>query len=122
MDTKSAMLAGAAATVIAASAFIASPAAAEPIPPAASYADLLQPVPNAMERLQADDARQGEARMIQAQYGNGPYAHHHHHHHHHHYRSRRWYLNNGYVWSGGAWIVRPVAHHHHHHHHHHMNY
>ena len=31
------------------------PAAADTIPPAASYADLFEPVPNAMERLSADD-------------------------------------------------------------------
>jgi hypothetical protein len=59
----------------------AGSAAAEPsIPTAHSYADLLQPIPNAVERLKASDAEgvPGGAHLIKAQY------HHHHHHHHHH--------------------------------------
>ena len=49
-------------------------------PAVASYADLLEPIPNAQERLkiaQAEDAAR-PPRLIQAQY----YEHHHHHHHH----------------------------------------
>ena len=93
------------------------PAAQVPaVPIAASYAELLTPIPNAVERLRAADAAEAEApKLIDAQY----VAHYHHHHHHHH--SRRWYMRNGYMWSGGAWILRPVTHHHHHHHHHHQN-
>jgi hypothetical protein len=87
-----------------------SPADAPAVPVAASYAELLQPIPNAVERLRAADAEADArpARLIEAQY----VAHHHHHHHHH---NRGWYLKNGYVWLGGAWVLRP--HHHHHHHH-----
>jgi hypothetical protein len=61
--------------------------------PARSFAELLDPIPNASSVLQAEDERAtadasaDEKPMVVAQY------HHHHHHHHHHY------------------------HHHHHHHH-----
>jgi hypothetical protein len=116
MNRKTATLLGAAAA-LAAGPGLAAPAAAEApaVPVAASYAELLQPIPNAMERLKAADA-QGElrpARLIDAQY----IAHHHHHHHHHHH-NRRWYIQNGYSWYGGAWVLRPRPHHHHHHHSH----
>lgn len=48
---------------------------------AQSYAELLEPVPNALPRLIADDAARAQlpARVQLAQY------HHHHHHHHHHH-------------------------------------
>jgi len=62
---------------------------------ATSYAELLQPIPDASARLKALDEQQrstsGGASGLQLAYR-------HHHHHHHHYRRR---------------------HHHHHHHHHH---
>jgi hypothetical protein len=80
-----------------------------------SYADLLEPIPNAGKVLQALDeqtpAKPAEANVQLAQY----YYHHHHHHHHHHH---------GY-WRRGAVIVVPHRrwyHHHHHHHHHHHGY
>jgi hypothetical protein len=60
---------------------------------ASSYAELLQPIPDASARLKALDEQQRTGtpeRGIQLAYR-------HHHHHHHHYR----------------------RHHHHHHHHHH---
>ena len=76
---------------------------------ASSYADLLAPVPNAVEALKADDARAQEAaaEVQLAQYYPYPYPppyyrYRHHHHHHHHAYWRRY--------------------HHHHHHHHHHNY
>src|SRR5579864_9029404 len=65
--------------------------------PARSFAELLEPIPNAEKVLRAEDERSSnvaageEAPMEMAQY-------HHHHHHHHHY------------------------HHHHYHHHHHTYY
>ena len=49
------------------------------VPSAQSYADLLAPIPNAVEMLRADNAAQAirpRARVQLAQY--------HHHHHHHH--------------------------------------
>jgi hypothetical protein len=70
----------------------------------ASYADLLRPIPNAVEVLKAADAAEAAAtpapeaadpNVMQVQY----YYHHHHHHHHHRY-------------------IRRYHHHHHHHHHH----
>ena len=115
METKTINMIGAAA-VIAVGAATASPATADPIPPAASYADLLQPVPNAMSRLNADDAarQNAPAELYQAQYNpGGPVDHHHHHHHHH---NRRWYMQHGYYWNGRTWMMRPRHHHHHHHH------
>jgi len=79
-----------------------------------SYAELLQPIPNAASVLQAIDEQQGpgsgEAKVQLAQVYIGT-PHHHHHHHHHHYRR-------------GIVIVPPwrrhYHHHHHHHHHHHV--
>lgn len=89
---------------------IASQAAANPIPPAMTYADLLSPVPDAGARLAADDHLQMQAAHLElAQYDTA--AHHHHHHHH----SARWYRTNGYRWNGAAWVLVPRSHHHHHH-------
>jgi hypothetical protein len=56
-----------------------------------SFAELLQPIPDAATRLKAMDESQS------SEGGNIQLAYHHHHHHHHHMR----------------------RHHHHHHHHHH---
>jgi hypothetical protein len=83
------------------------------VPIAASYAELLQPIPDAVARLKLADAEaaQQPARVVPVQY--------HDHHHHHHHHTRGWYRSHGYVWSGNGWILRPVPHHHHHHHHHH---
>ena len=110
MDAKTVTLATATAALAAGSAAAAHTAPATPV--AASYAELLQPIPNAVERLQVSDAQAAErpATLIPVQW-----AHHHHHHHH----TRRWYLTHGYIWSGGAWIIRPRPHHHHHHNHDH---
>jgi hypothetical protein len=84
------------------SALTALPAAGQAAPaepavaPAQSFAELLQPIPNAVERLKASDVElAGRPRLIEAQY----VAHHHHHHHHHN------------------WWWRRHRHHHHHHHH-----
>jgi hypothetical protein len=86
-------------------------AASHPAPPpapimqAASYADLLKPIPNAAEVLRKAQAQPG---VEEAQYYNNqppPYYHHHHHHHHHH-----------------AYYPPPPPppYYHHHHHHHHQ--
>jgi hypothetical protein len=67
--------------------------------PARSFAELLDPIPNAQEVLRAEIERSGpadEKPIVMAQYY---YHHHHHHHYHHHY----------------------YYHHHHHHHHHHYH-
>jgi hypothetical protein len=67
--------------------------------PARSFAELLDPIPNAENVLRAeidrgDDAAAADKPMLMAQYHHH-HHHYHHHHHHHHY------------------------HHHHYHHHHH---
>jgi hypothetical protein len=67
----------------------------------ASYAELLRPIPNAVERLrlleQTEDTPPQAADGAPLAYTVQYYRHHHHHHHHHRY----------------------ARHHHHHHHHHH---
>jgi hypothetical protein len=82
-------------------------AAAAPSPPSAapqSYADLLEPIPNAMEALIADElaqARQPKPLLQLAQFYHHHHHHHsfyHHHHHHHHH-------HNGYY--GGGVVVVP---------------
>jgi hypothetical protein len=121
MDRKTATLLGAAAAFAAGPTLAAPPAHAPAVPVAGSYAELLTPIPNAVERLKVSDAEWDarQPQLIKAQYA-GPVDHHHHHHHHQQNRhSRRWYLAHGYVWSNGGWILRPR---HHHHHHHHSNY
>lgn len=111
MDKKIAGLLGAAAAL---STMHAAQAAAEPAkqsPPAASYRDLLDPVPNALEALKIDDARIAAERppVQMAQF----YYHHHHHHHHHH----RYYPY--YRVFPQPYFRHRYYHHHHHHHHHH---
>jgi hypothetical protein len=71
--------------------------------PAGSFAELLDPIPNAESILRAENERANdedsaqEKPMVMAQY------HHHHHYHHHHYHHHHY-------------------HHHHYHHHHHYYY
>ena len=101
MDKRIAGLLGAAAAVTALSGVQANAAPAQ----AASYADLLQPVPNAVSALQADDERRAaepEARVQLAQY------HHHHHHwrrtHHHHHHWRRHYHHHHHHAGVGVYV------------------
>lgn len=99
MDKKIAGLLGAAAALVSmGSANATSPASATSLQ-ATSYSDLLNPVPNAVAQLIADDTARaaGEVKTAQVQVEIG-----HHHHHHHRYRRRH--------------------RHHHHHHHHHSSY
>jgi hypothetical protein len=129
MDTKTATLLAAAAALTSSTGY-AAPASEAPVPKASSYADLLQPIPNATERLRAADmiaATETEQPLLTKtqyhhhhnNYGNG-YGYNRNHHHHHHHHNRWWYTQHGYYWYGGAWVLRPR--HHHHHHHHHNNY
>ncbi len=100
MDKKIAGLLGAAAALTTMSG--ANAAAPTTALQATSYAELLNPVPNAVAQLIADDEarasrpRGGEVDVAQVRVELD-----HHHHHHHRYRRR---------------------HRHHHHHHHHSNY
>lgn len=94
----------------------AIPAAPEPADAlqASSYADLLAPIANPVELLEADNAARAqqparksldEVQVAQAYYYppySYPYYNYHHHHHHNNY-------------------YRRYSYHHHHHHHHHHN-
>ena len=78
------------------------------VPPAQSFSDLLQPIPNAVEKLKVSDAQElANARgvqLIQARW----------HHAHYYRRWRPYYGGYAYVpYYGGGYY-----HHHHHHHHH----
>ena len=106
MDRKLVGLVGVAAALAPAVA-AASPASGPDDGAAASYADLLTPIPNAVEKLKASDAllrsEDVAATLEMAQY----YYHHHHHHHfyrrfYHHHHHHNFY--------------RRFRHHQHHHH------
>jgi hypothetical protein len=82
---------------------------------ARSFAELLDPIPNAVAALRASDAAARAAQEQAVGEVNGDvqlagYHHHHrrfyHHHHHHHHRVIRRFLRH------------VIPHHHHHHHHH----
>ena len=97
-----------------------TPNPAEGLNNAVSYAELLEPVPNAVDLLKADDAaramQQSKDGVQQVDYYGGyeggyhrgydrGYAPRYEHHHHHHYGERYGYYRRG-----------PSQHHHHHHH------
>jgi hypothetical protein len=106
MEKKIAGLLGAAAALTTITNAQAAPAQLSEPTAATNYRELLNPIPNAVPLLKADDARLAKTRtndaarlaQISVQVG--------HHHHHHHHRGVR---------------VRVDHHHHHHfrHHHHH---
>jgi hypothetical protein len=81
-----------------------------------SYAELLDPIPNAVAALRAADAAARETQAVDglkgdvqvAGYHHHHHRYHHHHHHHHHRVIRR--------------IIRQIVPHHHHHHHHHHHF
>ena len=105
MDKKLAGLLGAAAaltTMTAAQA--ATPGQQTEMAPAASYRDLLDPIPNPLAALKADDANTSKTEVAQVSVQLG----HHHHHHHHHHR--------------GVVLRLGPGHHRYHHHHHHHHY
>jgi hypothetical protein len=104
MDKKIAGLLGAAAALATVGGANATQVQGNAQNPAASYRDLLTPVPKALDALKADDARLAntpadEVKLAQIGIVVG---HHHHHHHHHH--------------AGPRVLVVPSHHHHHHHH------
>src|ERR1017187_4087873 len=120
MGRKIAGLVGAMATLgpfnAAEAAPIPSPAPTD-ILRANSFADLLEPIPNAAALLQAVDesgpVSSADENVQLAQF----YVHHHHHHHHHHSQYREY--------APRIVVVPPRyrrPHHHHHHHHHHSSY
>jgi hypothetical protein len=71
-----------------------------------SYAELLEPIPNAVTMLKSDDGSRAVPGPVEQ------VAYYHHHHHHHHGYSR------GYSYYGGyspRYYLRRYHHHHHHH-------
>jgi hypothetical protein len=92
----------------------ATPAAPSPDLNARSYAELLDPIPNALAALRAADAAAREAPAVTVMNGEMQVAEHHHHHHHRYYHHHHHHHHR-------VIIVRPprIYHHHHHHHHHH---
>ena len=120
MDKKIAGLLGAVAALGTLTTAEAAPA---PSPPdvlhANSYADLLEPIPNAVALLRAVDESapaQGTENVQLAQY------YHHHHHHHHHSFYRHHHHHSYYPPVVVVPRYRRYHHHHHHHHHHHSFY
>jgi hypothetical protein len=118
MDKKIAGLLGAVASLGAMNAVQAAPApspAPSDVLKANSFADLLEPIPNAAALLQAVDETapvpSADENVQLAQF----YHHHHHHHHHHHSQYRRYEPRI-------VVVPRRYRHHHHHHHHHHNGY
>lgn len=85
----------------------AMPSPLEQPAPARSYADLLEPIPNAVEALLADElsrARQPKPLVQLAQY-----YHHHHHHHHHGYFEHHHHHHHHHGYFGGGIVVAPPA-------------
>jgi hypothetical protein len=118
MEKKIAGLLGAMATL---GAFSAAEAAPIPAPAptdvlrANSFADLLEPIPNAAALLRAVD----ESAPVPSADDNVQLAQYYHHHHHHHHHHHAFYPN----YAPRVIIVpRRYRHHHHHHHHHHSFY
>jgi len=105
MDKRIAGLLGAAAAFTAVTAAQATTAPTPELAPATSYRDLLDPIPNAVPVLKAEEARRAERSANEVAQISVQVGHHHHHHHHHHH--------------GVVVRLRPHHPHHHHHHHHH---
>jgi hypothetical protein len=100
MDKRLAGLLGAAAALTTVASAQSAPASSTEPTPATSYRDLLEPIPNAVPKLNADNARLAEepvTKVAQISVGVGVG-------HHHHHRGVH---------------IRVGRHHHHHHHHHH---
>jgi hypothetical protein len=122
MEKKIAGLLGAMATL---GAFNAAEAAPTPAPAptdvlrANSFADLLEPIPNAAATLRAVD-ESAPAQSAGENVQLAQFYHHHHHHHHHHAGYGRYY-GGGYA-PRVIIVPRRYRHHHHHHHHHHAFY
>ncbi len=90
------------------------------VEPAQSYADLLQPIPNAVEKLKLSDLQDSAAArpaLLQKARWVWVESRRRYRRHRHYYGYTRYYYAPPVYYSyGGGW-----AHHHHHHHHHHHN-
>lgn len=115
------ILGGVSALALLSGAALAAPTVDAPatVKPAQSFGELLDPVPDAVSVLKADDGINAArpVQVAQLYFGVGHHHHHHHnfyYHHHHHFRG-------GYPGFG---FYRHHHHHHfyHHHHHHHHFY
>jgi hypothetical protein len=119
MDKKIAGFLGAVATLGTVGAAQASPVptpAPGDVLRANSFAELLEPIPNAAALLQAvDESAPAPSANENVQLAQIFIEHHHHHHHHHHAWRR---------YAPRVVVVPPrrYYHHHHHHHHHHSFY
>ena len=116
MDKKIAGLLGAVATLGTFSASEAASTSPTDVLRASSYADLLEPIPNAVALLRIVDETtpaQASENVQLAQF----YHHHHHHHHHSFYRHH----HHSY-YPPVVVVPRYRRYHHHHHHHHHSFY
>ena len=116
MDKKIAGLLGAVATLGAMNAAQAAPTpspAPSDVLRANSFADLLEPIPNAAALLQAvDESAPAPSANENVQLAQIYIEHHHHHHHHHAYRR----------YAPRVIVVPPRFRRHHHHHHHHHSF
>ena len=92
-----------AASALALGAPVSSAAAPGPPPAARTYAELLDPIPDAVSRLKT---QWGDGDLVADERPVVELAQYHHHHHHHHW----WHWRHHHHWH---W-----RHHHHHHHHH----
>ena len=119
MEKKIAGLLGAMATL---GAFNAAQAAPTPAPSdvlrANSFAELLEPIPNAVALLKVvDESRPNPS--AERQRSACPILPHHHHHHHHHHGSA--WISPG-MDMDPWWSCRDIGVYHHHHHHHHHSF
>ena len=128
MDKKLVGVIGAVAGLAALDSAAQATPAAQPSPDlmnARSFAELLDPIPNAVAALRASDAvaRAAEEQGVGEVNGNVQLAGYHHHHrrwhHHHHHHHHRTIIRVPGVRIG---VGRRHYHHHHHHHHHHHRY
>jgi hypothetical protein len=91
MDKRIAGLLGAAAALTAVNSAQAATTPTASLSPAASYRDLLEPVPNAVAALKSEENQGSEAAKATGETRLAYHHHHHrhwrrhHHHHHHHY-------------------------------------
>ncbi len=95
-----------AASALALGAPVSSAAAPGPLPAARTYAELLDPIPDAVSRLKTQWG-DGDLSLTADERPVVELVQYHHHHHHHHW----WHWRHHHHW----WHWR---HHHHHHHHH----
>lgn len=112
MNRRMAFLLGGTAAMMSFSAAQAAVPALTTVPTSAahSYADLLEPVPNAVAALNAADLSRAQTPKSQLRLAQD---HHHHHHHHHHsayfypqpYYAPRYYAPPAYS-SGVAWCIQ----------------